>query len=52
MVSDFIGVFIFGVLAFKENLIDFSKIPQIPTDLLRSLEFGISIGFKIGFLQF
>lgn len=49
MVSDFIGVFIFGVLAFKENLIDFSKIPQIPTDLLRSLEFGISIGFKIGF---
>lgn len=47
--SDFIGLILFGVLAFNPNLINFDNITELGPDVVESLKLGMSIGFKIGF---
>lgn len=49
IISDFIGLVLFGVLAFNPNLINFDNVTELPADVLESLNFATSIGFKIGF---
>lgn len=49
IISDLLGVGIFGVLAFNPNLVDFSKITELSPDLVDPIKLGTSIGFKIGF---
>lgn len=49
ILSDFIGLAVFGVLAFHPNILDFSKATKLPSDVLEAVKLGTSIGFKIGF---